>query len=97
MDDFQGFDSGNASYLDTHYAGGSLHSICHENNPYSITLSNPTYDMSVYGNGYRSIGPRYLTTAVCTNENNVSYKLTNPRISGVNGNGARIQPNITVK
>lgn len=96
-DDFKEFCEGNVSYLDTHYAGGSLYIICQENVSYSITLSEGTYDMRVYGNGYRSIGPRYLTIAVSTSDDTVNYKLANPQISGVTGNEARIQPNITVK
>ena len=96
-DDFQGFASGNTSYLDTHYANGSLYNVCQDRTAYSITLSEDAYDMSVYGNGYRSIGPRYLTTAVCKKDNTVSYKLVNPQISGVTGNNARIQPKVTVK
>ena len=102
-DDFQGFGSGNTSYLDTHYAGGGLYNVCQESTAYSITLSAGTYDMRPYGNGYRSIGPRYLTTAVCENDNTVSYRLVNPQISGVSGtvnddgSQTRIQPSVTVK
>lgn len=72
-DDFSAFRSGNTSYLDTHYAGGTLYNVC-GTTAYSLTFSGSTYDMSVYGNGYRSISPRYLSTAVCTKDGTVSYK-----------------------
>lgn len=96
-DDYSEFGQGNSSYLDKKYANGSLYNIC-SNNSYSIIFKNEKYDMTVYGNGYRSISPRYLSNAVCKSNSEVSdYTLTNPLISSVTGNNAKILPNITVK
>lgn len=89
-----------ASYLDTHYAGKKLFNVC-GTSKWQINLLDGTYDMTAYGNGYRSISPRYLANAVCgsaidsTVESN--YQYLNPLISGFNGNGALIQTNIVSK
>lgn len=103
-DDFMAFGSVNASYLDTHYAQGKLFNVCHETEAYSIKLSNETYDMIPYGNGYRSIGSRYLSNAVCDNtenitnvENRKNYKFLNPLISGFDGQGATLKTAIMSK
>lgn len=103
-DDFVAFGSGNASYLDTHYAQGKLFDVCHATNAYSIKLSGGTYDMTLYGNGYRSIGARYLSNAVCDStanttkvENRSNYKLLNPLVSGFDGGKATLKTAITSK
>lgn len=98
-DDFMAFGQGNTSYLDTHYANRHLYSVCHTSTAYSINLVNITYDMTAYGNGYRSISPRYLANAVCNNAetSSVNYQYLNPLISGFNGNGATIKTNIVSK
>lgn len=101
-DDFAGFGEDNSSYLDTHYAGGKLYNIC-ENTGLNITLSSKTYDMTFYGNGYRSISPRYLANALCNDLTNskatTNYKLLNPLISSFQGDeaGSRIDTDIIVK
>ena len=102
-DDFKGFEKGNTSYLDTHYAGGELYSVCGAT-AYSIKLSNGTYDMTSYGNGYRSISPRYLANAVVCGDlanSNVTtnYQYLNPLISSFQGKeeGSRIDTDIIVK
>lgn len=96
-DDFMAFGQGNTSYLDTRYAGGSLYNVCGDT-ACTIQLEPVTYDMTVYGNGYRSISPRYLANAVCSNATNSAvgsnYQYLNPLISGFNGNGATIKTNI---
>lgn len=97
-DDYSAVSETNTSYLDTHYAGGTLYNFCGDTD-YGIKLANDTYDMTVYGNGFRSISPRYLANAVCNSatDSTVNYERLNPLISSVDGNGARIQTNITVK
>lgn len=101
-DDYTAVSATNVSYLDTHYAGGTLYNVCHETQAYNIELvADATYDMTVYGNGYRSISPRYLANAVCNDATNTgvktNYKLLNPLISSINGNCACIQTHISVK
>ena len=105
-DDFAAVGADNASYLDTKYAGGKLFAVCsvENTNAYSIALTNAEYDMTGYGNGYRSISARYLANAVCAYKAGggyeavtTTYKLLNPLIGGVEGNGARIRTNITAK
>lgn len=99
-DDYSGFGQNNTSYLDTKYANGNLYNIC-SGKSYSIIFEQAEqaeYDMTEYGNGYRSISPRYLSNAVCKLDSEESdYTLANPLISGVTGNNAKILPNITVK
>ena len=100
-DDYAAVSSTNASYLDTHYANRQLYSVCHTSTAYSINLVNITYDMTAYGNGYRSISPRYLANAVCSSATDSTvgsnYQYLNPLISGFNGNGATIKTNIVSK
>ncbi|MGN1250901.1 MAG: hypothetical protein ACI4XW_12575, partial [Candidatus Spyradocola sp.] len=105
-DDFAAVGADNASYLDTKYAGGQLFNVCSTENTaaWSIVLENAEYDMTGYGNGYRSISARYLANAVCAYKAGgeleavtTTYKLLNPLIGGVAGNGARIRTNITAK
>lgn len=100
QDDFTAFGQGNTSYLDTHYAGGSLYNVC-GNAACTIQLETVTYDMTVYGNGYRSISPRYLANAVCSSATDSAvrgnYQYLNPLISDFNGNGAIIKTNIVSK
>lgn len=101
-DDFTAFGQDNTSYLDTHYAGGKLFSVCNTSETgYTLNLAGGTYDMTVYGNGYRSISPRYLANAVCGNATNSTvgsnYQYLNPLISCFNGNGAKIKTNIVSK
>lgn len=102
-DDYQQISLGNTSYLDTHYAGGNLYNICSKDTAYQITLNGSVYDMTVYGNGYRSISPRYLANAVCSSVSDATvgenYKYVNPLVSGVgtNSDDVRIQTNITAK
>lgn len=101
-DDYAAVSATNASYLDTHYAGGNLFAVCNTlTTGYRLNLSGVTYDMTAYGNGYRSISPRYLANAVCSNATNSAvgsnYQYLNPLISGFNGNGAKIKTNIVSK
>ena len=99
-DDYAAVSATNASYLDTHYAGGNLFAVCNTSTTgYTLNLSGVTYDMTAYGNGYRSISPRYLANAVCNNAetSSVNYQYLNPLISGFNGNGAKIKTNIVSK
>ena len=99
-DDYAAVSATNASYLDTHYAGGNLFAVCNTlTTGYTLNLSGVTYDMTAYGNGYRSISPRYLANAVCNNAetSSVNYQYLNPLISGFNGNGATIKTNIVSK
>ena len=99
-DDYAAVSSTNASYLDTHYAGEKLFSVCGTTG-YSLNLSGGDYDMSRYSNGYRSISPRYLANSVCSNATNSAagsnYQYLNPLISCFNGNGATIKTNIVSK
>ena len=96
-DDFTAFCQGNTSYLDTHYAGSKLYSVC-STQTNKIELVKTTYDMTTYGNGYRSISPRYLANAVCSEATDFTvesnYQYLNPQISCFNGNGATIKTNI---
>lgn len=102
QDDFASISSTNTSYLDTKYAGKQLFNICGDT-AYNIRLNGDAYDMTVYGNGYRSISPRYLANAVCDNATNTgvttNYKRLNPLVSSVSGieSGSQIQTDITVK
>ena len=103
-DDFMAFGEENVSYLDTHYAQGNLYNVCHDTQAYSMKLSGDIYDMTPYGNGYRSIGARYLSNAVCDNTENTTkveerrnYKLLNPLVSGFDGGGATLKTAITSK
>lgn len=95
-DDYAAVSSTNASYLDTHYAGEKLFSVCGTTG-YSLNLSGGDYDMSSYSNGYRSISPRYLSNAVCDGTSDVKYMLLNPKIAAFQGNGAQINTGIAVK
>lgn len=74
--------------------------ICRNNGQWTIELvttntSTKSYDMAVFGSGFRGIGGRYTCNAINTNTN-LQYSRCNPELNILNGNGATITLNTVV-
>ena len=79
----------NLPYLNENYGNGMVRV---GGKIISYTLTKNTYDMSVYGNAYRGIGPRYLSNASINTgtEKDIVLDNINPIVSAFNGNNAKI-------
>lgn len=75
----------NLPYLSHKYTNG-LTSLAGKK--ISYTLNANTYDLSSYSNGYKAIGPRYMSNAVMDVNGDITLANINPAVTSFNGNGA---------